>query len=152
MQMIRKAKHDDINRIEQLVRQAGLQTDGIEQNVDNFLVMEKEIHSLSTNGDDQPLAAVVGFEFQQLNGLLRSFVINEKSDQLNILEIMRAVIDYSKKSSLRKLFLCTRHQQSVKLFHMLGFQMADETPVEMLAFEHYQNISNEQPVIMYYTF
>lgn len=39
MQIIRKAKRDDINRIQQLVGQAGLQTNGIEQNVDNFLIM-----------------------------------------------------------------------------------------------------------------
>lgn len=149
MQIIRKAKFEDINRIQQLVGQAGLQTDGIEQNVDNFLLMEKEIDGLS---DLESLIAVVGFELQKQNGLLRSFVINEKSDQFNILEIMRAVIDYSKKSSLQKLFLCTKHQSSVKLFHMLGFQLADETPEELKLFGHYKNINHEQPFIMYYTF
>lgn len=43
MQIIRKAKRDDINRIQQLVGQAGLQTNGIEQNVDNFLIMDAGI-------------------------------------------------------------------------------------------------------------
>lgn len=150
MQIIRKAKREDITRIQQLVGQAGLQTNGIEQNVDNFLIMEKDTHSTSTN--EQSLIAVVGFELIKQNGLLRSFVINDKSDQFNILEIMRAIIDYSKKNSLQKLFLCTKQQASVKLFHMLGFALAEETPPEIKDFNHFQNINSEQLVIMYYTF
>lgn len=150
MQIIRRAKREDITRIQQLVDQAGLHTNGIEQNVDNFLIMEKDTHSTSTS--EQPLIAVVGIELIKQNGLLRSFVINDKSDQFNILEIMRAIIDYSKKNSLQKLFLCTKQPSSIRLFHMLGFALAEEMPPEIKDFNHYQNINSEQPVIMYYTF
>jgi len=151
MQIIRKAKCDDINRIQQLVGQAGLKTNGIEQNVDNFLIMEKQPDT-SRKDYHNSLIAVVGFELQNHYGLLRSFVINEKSDQFNILEIIRAVIDYSKKNSLQKLFLCTKHQSSVKLFQLLGFHLVQETPSEIKDFTHFQNINSEQPIIMYYTF
>ncbi|HHY73835.1 MAG TPA: GNAT family N-acetyltransferase [Bacillus bacterium] len=148
MQIIRKARHEDLDTILQLVGQAGLETEGIAENVDHFLIMEKETDRTTTN--EESLIAVVGFELQKQNALLRSFVMNDKSNQFNILEIVQAILDYSNKNGLKKLFLCTKKQPSVKLFQMLGFQLAEETPAELKSFSHYQNIYREKPYIMYY--
>lgn len=142
--MIRKAKQVDRERIYQVVGQAGLQTSGIHENVDNFLIMEEE--------QSGALIAVVGFEIHDQRGLLRSFVMTQKTDQLNILELVRAVIDFSKKNGLKTLFLCTKQHASVELFKFLGFEKAVDIPVEIKGFGHFHNINKENPIIMHYHF
>ncbi|WP_102348227.1 GNAT family N-acetyltransferase [Bacillus sp. Marseille-P3661] len=140
MKVIRKATLADVDKMEQIVGQAGLQTEGIVDNVDNFLIMEDK---------DGVLTAVVGFEFQNSSGLLRSLVLTKQSDQFFILELMKAAFEFSKKQGVETLYLCTQQQSSVDFFKFIGFEKVEETHVEDLnEFEHYKNIVDENPVIM----
>lgn len=144
MKVIRKATSKDIIRIEQVVGQAGLQTSGIVENVDNFLIMEED--------ENDSIIAVVGFEYFNENGLLRSLVVAGQTNQMTIIQLMGTVMEYSKKSGLKKLYLCTNHHTTVDLFEILGFKVEQNLPVDIEKFEHFQNIYNEQPIIMQCTF
>ncbi|WP_017756618.1 GNAT family N-acetyltransferase [Calidifontibacillus oryziterrae] len=144
MKVIRKATSNDIAAIEQVVGQAGLQTNGITENIGNFLIME--------NGYDQLITAVVGFELHNNIGLLRSLVMSDQSDHVTVLQLIKAVLQYANNNGIKQLYLCTLHSSTIALFEMIGFKIEENTPIDIQLFDHFQMIQNEKPIIMKYTF
>jgi N-acetylglutamate synthase-like GNAT family acetyltransferase len=129
--MIRVATEQDLPALVQFLEKANLGTDGIEDTIHFFLLMENEFGGLR---------ATLGVEPYGENGLLRSLVITAGMQENDILVLFEQMLRLAKEKNLSRLFLATNKTASVAFFEMLGFSTVDHLPVELYQSEHIKNI------------
>ncbi|WP_227937029.1 hypothetical protein [Alkalihalobacillus deserti] len=117
--VVRKAKDQDMLPIQRLVAKAGLRDEGIEQNIESFLVVEDQ---------DQNLIGTVGIEQYETEGLLRSLVLDSPiwTAQLS-LEFLQLTLKYAEEQDMETIYLCTKGTNA--LFHQLGFREIEKEEV-----------------------
>lgn len=127
--VIRIASENDLLPIQHLLAKAGLSKQGIEKNIDNFLV------ACAAN---KKIIGTVGIEPLGEDGLLRSLVLSSESWNAKIgLNFIELAVAYGKQKGCQKLYLLTN--TSLPFFEYVGFQMLDETeiPDHVRASDHF---------------
>ncbi|WP_096156344.1 MULTISPECIES: GNAT family N-acetyltransferase [Bacillus] len=112
MKLLRTATQKDVPTIVNFLGQANLSTIGVEEAIGDFIIIEKE------NGE---IAGTVGIERHGNNGLLRSLVLSQTFNQLQILELMEQTQQFAKKKELDKLYMFTNKQEFAQFFQLIGF-------------------------------
>lgn len=117
--VIRIASENDLLPIQYLLAKAGLSKQGIEQNIDNFLV---------ACAPNKKIIGTVGIEPLGADGLLRSLVISSESWNAKIgLNFIELAVAYGKQKGYQKLYLLTN--TSLPFFEYVGFQILNETEI-----------------------
>ena len=124
MKLLRTATHQDVTTILNFLGQANLSTTGVEESIEDFIIIEKE------NGE---IAGTVGIERHGNNGLLRSLVLSQGFNQLQILELIEQTQQFAKKKGFENLYMFTNKQPFADFFQLIGFypQEAHTIPEEI---------------------
>ena len=127
--VIRIATEKDLLPIQHLLAKASLSERGIEQNIDNFLVVEDP---------EKKIIGTVGFEPIENDGLLRSLVMSSESWNAKIgLDFIELAVSYGKQKGYETLYLLTN--SSLPFFEYIGFRILEENeiPKHLKASEHF---------------
>lgn len=127
--VIRIATEKDLLPIQHLLAKASLSERGIEQNIDNFLVVEDP---------EKKIIGTVGFEPIENDGLLRSLVMSSESWNAKIgLDFIELAVSYGKQKGYETLYLLTN--SSLPFFEYIGFRILEENeiPMHLRASEHF---------------
>lgn len=130
---IRFATQEDTEKIKQYLTQAKLATEGIEESIDYFLLMEDA---------REEILATLGIEPNGNIGLLRSLAMSAKLKEVDILLLFDQMIALAKEKSISTLYLATNKPESVGFFQILGFKLVDsnKVPEPLTQFSHVKNI------------
>ncbi len=134
--LIRKAGKEDLGRLQQFLKRAGLGTDGLrEETAGSFLLVEDA---------DGTLKGSLGMEFFAEFGLLRSFVVSPELAEKEIFVLFEQVMRLAKERGMRSLFLATNKSKALPFFELMGFRRAerDELPEEFSQSEHIRHVFN----------
>ncbi len=129
---IRLAGIGDLEKVEEILREAGLETEGLSDWMGSFLLAEKG------DSTDREIVATAGLEQYGTIGLLRSLIIRKKAwtveDGVALLQLLLA---YSRHNGLDELYLLT---ESPSLFIHIGFTILSdsEIPPEVMASLHFR--------------
>ncbi|MCT8140088.1 hypothetical protein H1D32_21770 [Anaerobacillus sp. CMMVII] len=127
--VIRIATEKDLLPIQHLLAKASLSERGIEQNIDNFLVVEDP---------EKKIIGTVGIEPVGRDGLLRSLVLASETWNAKVgLNFIELAVAYGKQKGYEKLFLLTN--TSLPFFEYIGFKIVEENeiPEHLKASEHF---------------
>ncbi|OIJ11759.1 hypothetical protein BKP37_15050 [Anaerobacillus alkalilacustris] len=127
--VIRIATEKDLLPIQHLLAKASLSKRGIEQNIDNFLVVEDP---------NKKIIGTVGIEPIGKDGLLRSLVLTSENWNAKIgLNFIELAVSYGKQKGYENLYLLTN--SSLPFFEYIGFEILDEDkiPVHLKQSEHF---------------
>ncbi|RIW36143.1 hypothetical protein D3H55_06710 [Bacillus salacetis] len=134
MKTIRKAVEKDIANIKEFLDLAGVSSLGVEEIVDNFLLVENEGGEIDGS---------LGLEIQERTGLLRSLVVKPGMDGADLFALFQEILQLGREKQLSTLFLVSNKQTSVQFFNLLGFKQVDkpEYPEELTHFTHAKALS-----------
>lgn len=144
MNVIRMANKTDVKEITDIIGKAGLNKTGIDDNVENFMVMENE---------SQEIIATVGLEIIERDGMLRSLVFNQGNYQL-ISDFFQGMIGVAKQKGLNHLYLLTEKEASIAFLELFGFTKVPFTilPAQIKEADHVKKASEQvNPIVMKYT-
>ena len=110
---IRQAELIDLEMIKSYLSRARIETDGIKQSLDYFLLMEEK--------ESEELKGIVGIEPLENIGLLRSMVLSQAGVE-EILFLLRQVIKLAKEKELEQLYCMVNNENAIQLFRLLGFE------------------------------
>jgi amino-acid N-acetyltransferase len=128
--ILRQAMQHEANDLLKLVGKAGLQSEGIKESIQNYLVV------VSSDGET---IGTVGLELIGKDGLLRSFVLKQKySTESLLLKLIDKILVYSKEKGVETLYLLTK---AGHVFEALSFKKVTEenTPKHIQNAEHVKN-------------
>ncbi|HWJ80356.1 MAG TPA: hypothetical protein VNR61_20015 [Niallia sp.] len=122
--VIRPMEMIDLERAKVFLSRAGLETEGIDESWNYFLLMEDK--------DLQELKGTVGIEPLGQIGLLRSMVLSQGRAE-DILFLLQQVISLAKKKEMAELYCMVNNKNAVRLFHLLGFKevKGEDIPTEV---------------------
>lgn len=127
--VIRIATEKDLLPIQHLLAKASLSKRGIEQNIENFLVVEDP---------EKKIIGTVGIEPIEKDGLLRSLVLASETWNAKIgLNFIELAVAYGKQKGYEKLYLLTN--SSLPFFEYIGFEIIEEIdiPTHIRQSEHF---------------
>ncbi|GAE31290.1 hypothetical protein [Halalkalibacter hemicellulosilyticus] len=128
--VVRKAKQEDLLKVQRLVAKAGLRDEGIEHIIEHFLIVEN---------DAEQLIGTVGIEMYEEVGLLRSLVLQSPEwDAKLSLEFLQLTLKYAEEQKLKAVYLCAKATSA--LFHQLGFRevVKERIPKEIQESAHFK--------------
>lgn len=133
--IVRCAQAVDKGKIISFLNKANLGTEGVEEAIDYFLIMEDE---------NKHIQATLGIEPIGSFGLLRSLAMTPKANENDIFLIFEQMLKLSREKKLKQLYLATNKPSSLSLFSLLGFQQVDSSrlPQELFQSEHVKHIFN----------
>ncbi|OIJ21804.1 hypothetical protein BKP45_03655 [Anaerobacillus alkalidiazotrophicus] len=127
--VIRIATEKDLLPIQHLLAKASLSKRGLEQNIDNFLVVEDP---------NKKIIGTVGIEPIGKDGLLRSLVLTSENWNAKIgLNFIELAVSYGKQKGYENLYLLTN--SSLPFFEYIGFKILaeDKIPDHLKQSEHF---------------
>ncbi|MGM7703083.1 GNAT family N-acetyltransferase [Pseudalkalibacillus sp. Hm43] len=139
MLSFRPAETNDTPSIKQFVAQAGLSSEGIENCIQTFIILET---------DKKKMAGTVGLERFGTDGLIRSLVLDkEYSSEELLLQLLKAVIRLADYKGIETVYLLTR---VTSIFYALGFTEIpyDKVPDDLLNSPHLKQYDRDQIAIM----
>ena len=95
---VRIASFEDIDILKAFLEKAKLNTKGINEMIDSFLIMEDE---------DGQLKATIGMEQFGVSGLLRSLVVTASTSENDLLSLFREMFLLAKNKEINDLYLAT---------------------------------------------
>ncbi|EDL62664.1 hypothetical protein [Bacillus sp. SG-1] len=110
LKTIRRAVEKDCQSVKDFLERAGISSQGVEETVDNFLIVEKE------NGEFE---GTFGLEIQGHSGLLRSLVVKPTMGGEDLFALFQEILQLGKEKQLTVLYLISNKQASVQFFHLL---------------------------------
>ena len=130
---IRVATEMDVNRVKAFLDQSEVSSDGIEDSIDHFVLMENSDHEI---------VATLGIERVEKNGLLRSLVVRTSVEQTDILTLFKSVMSLASNKEMNDLFLATNKEASVTFFELLGFEKIskENLPNELADSSHFRKL------------
>lgn len=133
--MVRCAQVEDKHRLISFLQEANLGTEGIEETIEYFLIMEDE---------DRRIRATLGIEPLGEVGLLRSLAVTSQAGENDLLIIFEQMLKLAREKQLVQLFLATNKNSSIHFFSLLGFEMEEQSnlPQELFRSEHVKHILN----------
>jgi N-acetylglutamate synthase-like GNAT family acetyltransferase len=131
--VVRCANRKDMNDLISFLVRANVGTDGIEQLIENFLIMEDESGHIKATMGIEPYGDV---------GLLRSLVMAPTVSERQLFILFKQMLHLAEEKEINEVFLATNKQGAVMLVEFLGFQrvVSDEIPKRLLQSEHIQHI------------
>ncbi|WP_421382098.1 GNAT family N-acetyltransferase [Bacillus salacetis] len=134
LKTIRRAVEKDSVAIKEFLERAGLSTLGVEEAVDNFLIVENEKRGID---------GTLGLEIHERIGLLRSLVVKPTMDGEDLFALFQEILQLGREKQLSTLYLVSNKQASVQFFHLLGFKQVDRSayPPELDHFAHAKALS-----------
>lgn len=131
--VIRCAKVEDVNKLVDFLEKANLATEGVENSIEYFLILEDEVGNIQATLGIEPLDQV---------GLLRSFAITANATERELLLIFEQMLMLARDKQLQSLYLATNKRASMPFFHMLGFKEVtkDQLDVNIYSSNHIKNI------------
>ncbi|MGD6816524.1 hypothetical protein [Metabacillus sp. 84] len=115
---LKLAEAADAGRLIEFVEAAGSNAAGIEEKIDQFVMMTDADHNV---------AACIGLEVFGEIGLLRSLVVSDKLDQAYILSLFKSIHEVGRKKKLKHYYLIAGGAGSIEFLRLIGFQQAAET-------------------------
>ncbi|MDF1508225.1 hypothetical protein PZE06_08505 [Robertmurraya sp. DFI.2.37] len=133
--LIRCARMTDKDRLIAFLEKANLGTDGVEDAIEYFLILEDE---------DEQIQATIGIEPLGTYGLLRSLAMTQKLSENELLFLLEQMLKLAREKKLESLYLATNKRSSLSLFSVLGFEREDKEnlPNGLFASEHVKHIMN----------
>lgn len=133
--MVRCAQVGDKHKLISFLQEANLGTDGIEETIEYFLIMEDE---------DRRIRATLGIEPLGKFGLLRSLAMTSQAGENDLLIIFEQMLKLAREKQLEKLYLATNKSSSLPFFSLLGFETVEQSnlPQELFHSEHVKHIIN----------
>lgn len=130
---IRRATKQDILSVTAFLTKANLGTDGLNETIEHFLLIESV---------DKGIQATLGLEPIGKEGLLRSLVISEGLGENDLFLLFEQMMMLAKEREFEALWLATNKQGASTFFEILGFTKVDseEIPDSLLASEHIQHV------------
>lgn len=131
--MVRCAQVEDVRKLVNFLEKANLGTDGVEEAVDYFLLLEDEAGNIQ---------ATLGIEPHGPVGLLRSLAITSRASEKELLLIFEQMLLLAKEKQMQSLYLATNKKGSVQFFEMMGFQQVEREKLHEKIFDsaHVQHI------------
>ncbi len=130
---IRSAKIEDVAALEVFLTKAGVSTEGLNDAIGNFSVMESQ---------EGELKACLGIEPVDRAGLLRSFVFSPEIAQPDLILLFKRAFITAKNQELEALYLVTNKMSAVSFFSDFGFEMVNqsEIPDSLLEKKHLKQV------------
>ena len=130
---VRIATFGDIDILKTFLEKAKLNTKGINEMIDSFLIMEDE---------DGQLKATIGMEQFGASGLLRSLVVTASTSENDLLSLFREMFLLAKNKEIKDLYLATNKLGAMKFVEVLGFEPVDKDhiPMAFSSSEHVKHI------------
>jgi N-acetylglutamate synthase-like GNAT family acetyltransferase len=130
---IRSANKEDLPRLEAFLTEAGVGTEGLDESIENFSLME------NIEGE---LKACLGVEPVEKAGLLRSFVVSPQIAQPDLMLLFKRAFLTAKNKELEALYLVTNKMSAVSFFGSLGFEMVNQSdlPEALLQKSHIKQV------------
>lgn len=130
---VRFANKQDIDKIIAYLKRANLGTEGVDQAIDYFLVMENEFGELAGTLGVEPVGDI---------GLLRSLAVSAALDETDILLLFNKMLFHAKDKNLAKLYLATNNSGSQAFFELIGFKRIEKghLPQQLLEISHVKTI------------
>lgn len=134
LKTIRRALERDIAPIKGFLESAELSTLGVDESIDNFLIVENE---------ESGIEGTLGLEILERTGLLRSLVVKPTMDGEDLFALFQEILQLGREKQLSSLYLVSNKQASVQFFHLLGFQQVDKSHCseELQQFTHAKALS-----------
>ncbi|SDW40695.1 amino-acid N-acetyltransferase [Marininema mesophilum] len=126
-----RAVTEDVDRIQEILRHAGLNEQGIEEHLPYFLVVEDPAV------EPVRLVGTAGMEVYGDRGLLRSFVMEKNSwNAKSAIELVEKVLNFARQSGLVEVYLLAGISGSI--FEHFGFHSVEweEIPEDIRNSEH----------------
>lgn len=132
---VRCAQPVDRTRLISFLNQANLGTEGVEESIDFFLIMEDENNSIQATLGIEPLGKI---------GLLRSLAMTSQANEHDLFMIFEQMLKLSKEKKLEKLYLATNKSTTIPFFSLLGFKREELSllPKELFRSQHVNHILN----------
>jgi N-acetylglutamate synthase-like GNAT family acetyltransferase len=139
---IRTSTREDQSVIYNFLGQAGLSTEGIEENEESFFLMEDE---------SGVVQAIMGYEQEDKEVLLRSLVVSPTIYSQYMLLFLKSVMLKLSEKLVDNVYLLTKQSVVQDLFLQLGFQQVDELDVseEVKKMNHYQKTIQNEDILVY---
>ncbi|PGS52727.1 GNAT family N-acetyltransferase [Bacillus sp. AFS041924] len=139
---IRSANQEDFETIFSFLGQAGLSTNGLEEQQESFFILEDEF------GKAQ---AVIGYEQDGEEALLRSLVVAPTIYSQHMVLFLQSVLEKLKEEMISKVYLLTRQHVVQDLFLLLGFGQVEQENVSnnIKEMNHYQTTITNEEVLVY---
>ncbi len=139
---IRQAGHEDVATITQLLREALVSAEGVEEHVGRFLLIEEA---------EAGVIGTVGMEvLEGRYGLLRSLVVKRGMTSAQIgAEMIALFIAYVETTDVEELYLLTQ-STTAPLFIHIGFSTIDkeQLPQAVAQCQHFLAYSQQEAVAM----
>jgi amino-acid N-acetyltransferase len=148
--VMRLAKPSDLSDIIRMLVKANLNTSGVEQHLERFIVVEVQPNAATMN---KRIIGTAGIERWGKDGLLRSFVMESESWNAQVgLDLIKVVMSLARNEQLECLYLMTSSSQP--FFTYLGFQQVgwDQVPDDVKQSSHFESYNPENAAIMVYHF
>lgn len=110
--LVRCAEALDKRRLLSFLTEAKLETAGVEEFIDYFLILENDDGSIRATMGIEPLGGI---------GLLRSLVMTNRTSEKDILVMFEQMLVLAKDKHLQSLYLATNKETSLPFFSTLGF-------------------------------
>lgn len=110
--IIRCAGVEDATRLEVFLDKANLSTDGLNESIGYFLIMENDF------GD---IIGTLGIEPLGKWGLLRSLAVTSDVTEKGLFVLFEHILLLAKDLKLESLYLATNKKSLVELFRLMGF-------------------------------
>ncbi|KEK25503.1 mechanosensitive ion channel protein [Bacillus gaemokensis] len=141
MKKIGFATEADIERLHSFFGQANKKDDKINELYEQFMMLE----------DDGEIEAVIGYEQEGEDVLIRSCLFTPNVDNQTFLYFFEMFLQYMKEKSIHQLYLLTNHPQSVTIFQFFHFTTVekDKVPEDIQQLEHFcKNIKQQNVIIL----
>lgn len=109
---IRVASTEDQEKLIAFLEKAELDTIGIAEAIDHFLLVEDE---------EGELSATIGIEILGEHGLLRSFVIQPGLGERDLFHLFDHMLHFARSKQLKEVYLATNKEGLFVFFEILGF-------------------------------
>ena len=124
--VIRRAEVEDLSKLLSFLGQAKVGTNGVEETLDCFLLIENEVGEIMATIGIEPLGQV---------GLIRSLVMTSQATEQDFHLLFEQIILLAKEKGIKDLFLATNKVGAVKLIEQMGFHMVDKEQLPDVLFQ-----------------
>lgn len=118
MHVIRNGEKRDVKKVEQFLSSGKVSFEGVETNINYFLLVE----DLEGN-----LLATLGIEPVNNVGILRSMVVKMEIKEEDLLIIFQHMYKLAVSKKLSALYLTTNNAKSIPLFQVMGFEKIERS-------------------------
>ncbi|MEH7389781.1 GNAT family N-acetyltransferase [Bacillus sp. JJ1474] len=130
---IRCAVAEDVERLTSFLAEAKLNTDGLAESIDYFLIMEN---------DQGNVKATLGIEPLGTRGLLRSLAMAKDMSENELFVLFEQILMLARDRKLQSLYLSSNKKTSLAFFQLLGFKEVNKLslPQELYESDHVKHI------------